>query len=48
MATERGWWTLDINIPRESLSEVDWEHIGDMVKEGFTSGEIVQDEEEDE
>ncbi len=37
MATESGWWTLDINTEAE---QVDLDHIGDMIKQGYTSGEI--------
>jgi len=44
MATKKGWWTLELNIPREALTDVDWEHISDMVRDGYTAGEIVKDE----
>jgi hypothetical protein len=43
MAKEYGWWTLTTNV---EPSEADLEHIGEMIKQGFYSGEIVQDEEE--
>lgn len=48
MAKEQGWWTLDLgDLSRDDLSDTDWEHIGKLVKEGFTSGEITKDEKEE-
>jgi hypothetical protein len=43
MAEQRGWWRLDITGARE-LSEADREHIGELIADGFTEGEIVADE----
>lgn len=45
MAKSRGWWTLRLegNTP-DDLSDVDREHIARLITEGFTSGEIVEDE----
>lgn len=40
----RGWWDLKTTIPP---TEDDLEHIAKCIKEGYTSGEIVNDEEED-
>ncbi len=43
MAKNRGWWTLTLNENRmEDLSDFDREHIGNLIKEGFTSGEITE------
>lgn len=45
MAKERGWWELKTTVePTES----DLEHIAEVIKEGFTSGEITKDDDEDE
>jgi hypothetical protein len=43
MAEQRGWWELKITGARE-LSEADREHIGELIADGFTEGEIVADE----
>lgn len=46
---KRGWWKLtwtpidDI----EELSEATLEHIGDSIKQGYTQGEILEEEEEE-
>jgi len=41
MAKERGWWSINFTVePNES----DLEHIAHLVKEGFTSGEICEDD----
>ena len=46
MAKERGWWDLDLHGQRrEDLSDADRQHIAEMVIKGYTSGEIVKDEE---
>lgn len=39
MATERGWWDLNVNT---ELCDCDREHIARMVQEGYTSGEICE------
>jgi hypothetical protein len=41
---KRGWWTLNITGVEE-LNDTDREHVSQLVAEGFTSGEIVQEEE---
>ena len=47
MAKNRGWWTLEITgNTSEEVSESDLEHIGKMIGDGYTSGEVVQDEED--
>ena len=44
MAKERGWWTLDVGDCEPD--EYDLEHIGELIKEGYTSGEICETEDE--
>jgi len=41
----RGWWALSTDGVEE-LFETDLEHIAEMIKQGFTSGDLVQDDEE--
>ena len=36
-----GWWELKTTI---ELTDADKEHIADLIKQGFTSGEIIQEE----
>lgn len=52
MANKRGWWKLSItnsdDYEHMALSGCDREHIGKCIKEGYTEGEIVKDESEDE
>ena len=44
MAKESGWWTFSTTVePNES----DLEHIATMIRQGFTSGEICENEAED-
>lgn len=40
MATERGWWKLETTV---EPSEADREHIAELIREGYTSGEIIED-----
>ena len=47
----RGWWKVEINIWDDDdndkdidPNEADLEHIGEMIKQGYTSGEVVHDE----
>lgn len=44
MAKDRGWWSITFTV---EPSGQDIEHIAELIKEGYTSGEIVQDESED-
>ncbi len=39
------WWELKITQTHEKtkLNEADKEHIANCIKEGFTSGDIVED-----
>ena len=41
MAKERGWWELKTDV---ELNEVDLEHISNLIKDGYTSGEICENE----
>jgi protein-tyrosine phosphatase len=46
MANKSGWWTLEIEdgcIP----DDFDLEHIADMIKQGFTEGEIIGEDAND-
>ena len=43
----RGWWTIKYEPVDEGFVEpndVDLEHIAECIKEGYTSGEILQEE----
>ena len=43
---KKGWWSLII-AGVDELTETDQEHIAELIKQGFTSGEIVQEDEEE-
>jgi len=43
MATKNGWWSFSTNV---EPSKLDLEHIAELIKQGFTSGEIIKDGEE--
>jgi len=45
MAKETGWWELKTTV---KPSTTDLEHIATLIEQGYTSGEIVEDEEVDE
>ncbi len=38
-----GWWSINITKETE-LTDCDLEHIAELVKEGFTSGEVLEEE----
>ena len=43
----RGWWTIKYEAVDKGFVEpndADLEHIAELIKEGVTSGEIVQDD----
>ncbi len=45
MEIKRGWWTLNAKMFDDSeVSDSSLEHIASLVKEGYTSGEIVEEE----
>ena len=48
--SKTGWWSVDFdltlegrNVRFQDLSEATQEHIADMIKEGYSSGEIVEE-----
>lgn len=41
--TKNGWWSLKITGVY-GLNDCDREHIAKLITEGYTSGEVVQDE----
>jgi hypothetical protein len=43
--TETGWWSLDATC---DLTDADREHIASLIRDGFTSGQIVHDDEDEE
>lgn len=45
MANKNGWWKLEID-EQIVLSTTDLEHISELIEQGYTSGEIVADEED--
>ena len=45
MAKNKGWWNLELTgNSHTELSDYDLEHIAKLIKQGFTSGEVVEDE----
>ncbi len=38
--TKTGWWEIKYSI---EPNEIDLEHIADLIKDGFTSGQMVQE-----
>ena len=47
MSYHRGWWKIKIEaeyLDGTELDETDYEHIFDMAKEGYTSGELIKEE----
>ena len=36
--TKTGWWEINFTI---EPNEIDLEHIAELIKQGFTSGQIV-------
>jgi len=46
MANKSGWWNLVIDNDVE-LDDADLEHIADLIKEGYTSGEVCGSEDEE-
>ena len=43
MANNKGWWTFTTNVVP---SESELERIAQLIREGFTSGEVIIREEE--
>ena len=54
MANQRGYWKLDTHsVDSDStepfeVSDTDLEHIGNLIAQGFTEGEITQDDDKEE
>lgn len=44
MADRRGWWTITFTPDGITPTDLDLEHIGGLVADGFTEGEIVADQ----
>jgi len=45
--TKRGWWELKATMFDDSeITESDQEHIADMVKQGYMSGDLIHEEDE--
>lgn len=46
MSNESGYWRLDVDgFPME---DNDWNHVASLVRQGFTSGELIhEDDDED-
>ena len=42
MTKENGWWDLIITEDFE-LTDTDREHIAELIKKGFTSGELINE-----
>jgi hypothetical protein len=42
---KRGWWTLETTV---ELNDNDRQHITELIADGFTSGEILQEEDDQE
>lgn len=40
-----GWWKIEFTV---KPNETDLEHIAKLIKEGFTEGEILHDDEDEE
>jgi hypothetical protein len=56
MANRRGYWSLETadvdgvstdDQTMFTLSQADLDHIAELIKEGYTEGEIVADEEDE-
>ena len=46
--TKRSWWSLTIkDYPNYEPNDVDLEHIAEMIKQGYTQGELIQESEEE-
>ena len=43
-----GWWELSITATDEGFepNEIDLEHIAEAIKQGFTSGQLLNDDDE--
>ena len=47
MKTKKSWWSLIIkDYPDFEPHEDTLKHIGEMIEQGYTQGELIQEEEE--
>jgi len=45
--TKISWWSLNIkDYPNYEPNDADLEHIAEMIKQGYTQGELIQESEE--
>ena len=43
---KRSWWSLKIpDYPNYDPNDADLEHIGELIKQGYHQGELIQEEE---
>tara|TARA_R110002124_G_scaffold145270_7_gene310514 strand:- start:4441 stop:4602 length:162 start_codon:yes stop_codon:yes gene_type:complete len=46
MNVKSSWWKLSVfDYPNYEPNEIDLEHIAEMIKQGYTQGELIQEEE---
>lgn len=45
MANKNGWWTFCTNV---ELTDFDLEYIANLIRQGYRSGEVCKDEEDEE
>lgn len=45
MSMNKGWWTLKIDFKKIEVSDDTLIHISEQIKNGFTQGEIIEEEE---
>ena len=44
MSKKSGWWSLKLEgCNFDDLEDMDLEHIANLIKDGYTNGEIVED-----
>jgi len=52
MANKNGWWKITATNSDDDeeieLTDCDYDHIAEQIKEGYSEGEIVKDESEEE
>lgn len=45
MTIKIGWWNLTINdYPNYEPNDMDFEHIAEMIKQGYNQGQLIQEE----
>ena len=49
MTIKSSWWKLSVDdYPNYEPNEIDLEHIAEMIKQGFTQGELIQEDKSEE